>query len=298
MTFKLAHLSDLHFFTRLKPQLFLDKRLLGFANLMLRRKNRHDSAVLLKLMKDLGRRNPDHIAVTGDLVNLGLEGEFLEIMQEFERHGLLPEKTSIIPGNHDRYVKSAVGSLEGIFSQWFAPGTGPESYPYVEEFDDIVLVGLSSALPRSIFRSAGFVGAKQLEKLRGILSSDSFQDRPAVVLCHHPPFRYSSALKHAEAGLDDYASLQAVCGLHPDCIVLHGHKHEYVFNEYSARNRGSAFVSIGVPSASMKSPDENRQAAYHLYEFEKGRAVSASRYRVDPYSMEIVCENLPCPWPA
>ena len=51
---------------------------------------------------DMKRIDPDHICVTGDLANLGLEEEFKQ--GALMLNSLGPEsKVSVIPGNHDAY---------------------------------------------------------------------------------------------------------------------------------------------------------------------------------------------------
>ena len=49
-------------------------------------------------------QSPDHIAVTGDLVNLALEAEFAPA-QAWLRGVGEPHGVSAIPGNHDAYVR-------------------------------------------------------------------------------------------------------------------------------------------------------------------------------------------------
>ena len=53
------------------------KRVLGYVNWHRGRKLVHRRDVLDVLTQDIVGREPDHIAVTGDLVNLGLPEEFV-----------------------------------------------------------------------------------------------------------------------------------------------------------------------------------------------------------------------------
>ena len=70
--FVLAHLSDPHLAPLPRPRLYelAGKRLGGFFNWHRNRRGFHLSAVLDRIVADLKSRAPDHIAVTGDLVNL------------------------------------------------------------------------------------------------------------------------------------------------------------------------------------------------------------------------------------
>jgi 3',5'-cyclic AMP phosphodiesterase CpdA len=77
--FTLAHLSDIHLspMPRARRRDLFGKRVLGYVNWHRGRKLVHRRDILDVLTRDLIERQPDHIAVTGDLVNLGLPEEFL-----------------------------------------------------------------------------------------------------------------------------------------------------------------------------------------------------------------------------
>src|SRR5215212_11736565 len=76
--FVLAHLSDPHLapLPRPRPLELLSKRGLGYLNWLRKRRSIHRADMLAALVADLKAHAPDHIAVTGDLVNLSLTKEF------------------------------------------------------------------------------------------------------------------------------------------------------------------------------------------------------------------------------
>ena len=77
MTFRLAHLSDAHIgpIPRPRGRELIGKRLTGYLNW--RRRGRiHNMDVLARIVADLRAQNPDHIAMTGDILNIGLPAEF------------------------------------------------------------------------------------------------------------------------------------------------------------------------------------------------------------------------------
>ena len=76
--FILAHLSDIHLAPLPRPNPFelVSKRGLGYINWLRKRRRIHRPEMLAKIVADLKARKPDHIAVTGDLVNLSLTKEF------------------------------------------------------------------------------------------------------------------------------------------------------------------------------------------------------------------------------
>src|SRR5580693_4197362 len=76
--FTLAHFSDPHLPPLPKPRLseLAGKRVLGYLNWTRNRHKYYRREVLDALVRDLQAERPDHIAVTGDLVNLALPAEF------------------------------------------------------------------------------------------------------------------------------------------------------------------------------------------------------------------------------
>ena len=104
--FKLAHLSDIHLspMPRARRRELLSKRVIGYVNWHRGRKYVHRREILDLITRDIVEQEPDHIAVTGDLVNLGLPEEFLRAA-EWLHHLGPPSKVTAIPGNHDAYVR-------------------------------------------------------------------------------------------------------------------------------------------------------------------------------------------------
>ena len=76
--FKLAHLSDPHIgpLPRARAKELAGKRVLGWINWNRGRRDVHRMDVLQQLLVDLHAQAPDHIALTGDVVNLALPGEY------------------------------------------------------------------------------------------------------------------------------------------------------------------------------------------------------------------------------
>src|SRR5437763_5562 len=98
--FVLAHLSDPHLAPLPRPRLheLVGKRIGGFVNWHRNRRAFHLSAVLERIVADLKSRTPDHIAVTGDLVNLSLAAEFAPARAWLERLGP-PHDVTLVPGS-------------------------------------------------------------------------------------------------------------------------------------------------------------------------------------------------------
>src|SRR5262245_39982 len=104
--FTLAHISDVHLGPLPLPGV-TDcnlKRLSGYLNWHRNRKHLHLRPVLDSIVADLLAQRPDHIAVTGDLVNIGLPSEHLAALDWLATLGP-PDRVSVVPGNHDIYTR-------------------------------------------------------------------------------------------------------------------------------------------------------------------------------------------------
>src|SRR5437899_12340080 len=108
--FTLAHLSDPHLAPLPAPRLrdLAGKRAFGYLNWTRNRQRYHRRDVLDALVSDMQAQAPDHIAITGDLVNLALEAEFAPARKWLESVGA-PDRVTVTPGNHDAYVRATQG---------------------------------------------------------------------------------------------------------------------------------------------------------------------------------------------
>jgi 3',5'-cyclic AMP phosphodiesterase CpdA len=107
--FRLAHLSDPHLGPLPDPKLLqlFSKRLLGYLNWQRNRSKFMGGNHLEQLVEDMKAQAPDHIAVTGDLVNIALPLEISGARAWLDELGA-PDQVSVVPGNHDAYVRGAV----------------------------------------------------------------------------------------------------------------------------------------------------------------------------------------------
>src|SRR6202012_2692783 len=172
--FKPAHLSHPHLPPLPKarwPEL-AGKRALGYLNWTRNRQKYYRREVLDALVADLHAPAPDHIAVTGDLVNLALEAEFAPARAWLGSVGA-PDRVTTIPGNHDAYVRTTRHRFVESFGEYLsndgAPGNA--TFPFVRRRGPLALIGLSSAVPTPPFMATGTLGRAQLEALETILVS-------------------------------------------------------------------------------------------------------------------------------
>ena len=271
--FTLAHLSDIHLspLPRAKRRHLLSKRLLGYVNWHRGRKFVHRREILDLMTRDLIERTPDHVAVTGDLVNLGLPDEFLRAA-EWLHHLGPPSHVTAIPGNHDAYVRlhpdagtrhwhPYMEANEAGAALFATPATG---FPFVRRLGDIGIVALSSAIPTMPFVAAGKLGKEQLAYLASALDTLGREGLFRVVLIHHPPLPGQASWAR---GLRDAKKFRDLLQTHGAELVLHGHDHQQTVHELETA--GGRAIIVGVPSASEAVEGHIPAARYNEYNIAK-----------------------------
>jgi 3',5'-cyclic AMP phosphodiesterase CpdA len=286
VVFTLAHLSDVH----LSPLPAVDlrhwnpKRFLGWLNWQHRRRHVYSRDVLDRIVDDLRAQHPDHIAVTGDLANLGLPVEHAIALDWLGTLGT-PDRVTAIPGNHDIY--SRIGADHGT-ARWqshMSANTaaadysiveaigGDATFPFVRRFGRLAIVALNSAVQTLPFYAIGRLGPDQLRRLASILDRLGAEGMMRVVLIHHPPLPGLSKPRH---DLKDAAALADVLTRHGAELVLHGHEHREMLTWHPAPT--GRIPIIGVPSASLAVPYKNEPLArYNLYRLQ----ADAKRPRIE-----------------
>ena len=260
--FTLAHLSDIHLapLPRPNPLELLSKRGLGYINWLRKRRAIHRADMLAMLVADLKEHGPDHIAVTGDLVNLSLSNEFAPARLWLERLGG-PRDVTFVPGNHDAYVRAASGFAERAFAETMR-GDGGETFPFVRRRGAAALIGLSTSLPTPPLAATGTLHGGQLARLSEILAALKREQAFRVVLIHHPPVEGANYFRR----LTNAAHLRDVLREHGAELVLHGHHHKASLHWLPGPE--ARIPVIGVPSASGAPGRHEEPAGYNLYEIE------------------------------
>jgi 3',5'-cyclic AMP phosphodiesterase CpdA len=271
--FVLAHLSDPHLAPIPTPRAreLASKRGLGFINWYRGRHAIHRPEVLELIERDLAAREVDHIAVTGDLVNLALAAEFAAAHQWLARLGP-PERVTVVPGNHDAYVRAAAAHPQRYWGDYMrGDGDGPISapgaaahFPFVRKRGPAALIGLSTAVPTGPLMATGRLGADQLMRLADVLDALGREGLFRVVLIHHPPV---SRLRQHLKRLIDAGPLRRVIAQHGAELVLHGHAHVHLLSWLDGPH--GRVPAMGVPSASAAADPHGHPAAYNLYAIER-----------------------------
>lgn len=301
----IAHLSDVHLGPLPHARLWSlsPKQLTGYANWHRGRKHRHLAAVLELIVGDIADAKADHIAVTGDLCNIGLKAEISEGLKWLERLGS-PEHVTVVPGNHDAYVRLPDTHGVALWAAYMSGATPhgvvrrgePVPFPFVRRLGPLAIVGLSSAVPTPMFRATGRLGSAQREGARQVLGELGREGLVRVVLIHHPPL---PGLADRPRRLIDARAFSEVLRDTGAELVLHGHNHRAEL-AYAETVAGRLPV-VGVASASIGRHPRDDRGRYNLYRIEPrpgarpritmtGRAVTEDLARVETVDERVILE--------
>jgi 3',5'-cyclic AMP phosphodiesterase CpdA len=270
--FTLAHLTDVHLGPLPRAESwrdYLGKRALGKISWHRRRRFLHDPAIAMAMIADIRTQAPDHVAVTGDLINIALRQEFVAAALWLKAFGP-SDWITLVPGNHDAYRPFPWAEGAGLWAKYMTgdiklPAIDGSiavepAFPFVRQRRNVALIGLSSAVPQSLFRAGGRLGTEQLKQLGELLHDLRHRGFYRVVLIHHPPVPGLTARRRA---LDDDAILKDLLEAQGAELVLYGHNHRH--GRQSFNSRFGPVHLMGAPSATSPDKGTYDAAAWYLY---------------------------------
>jgi 3',5'-cyclic AMP phosphodiesterase CpdA len=268
-TVTLAHLSDVHLplTAGFSPRLWNIKRALGWVNWQRKRRFVHRQDALDALVADMRAQAPDHVLVSGDLVNIGLPTEYRRAASWLSELGS-PDRVSVVPGNHDAYV---AGEAERGVSHWsdymasdaygqslgaFGEPMMGAAFPYVRQIGPVAVIGVNSGIPTRPGSAAGEVGPLQMAALAHVLEATEKAGLVRLVMIHHPPV---PGLATGARGLRDSRDFAGTLERHGADLVIHGHNHQMMSSVYA----GIAIEGVASASAARAQGHEP-PARYNL----------------------------------
>ncbi len=265
--FRLAHLSDIHLgpLPEVAYRDLVSKRITGYINWRRNRSADLHESVIDGIVADLKQHEPDHIAVTGDLMNLALTGE-IELSRLWLEALGKPADVSVVPGNHDAYVRGALTKACAAWSP-FMTGDGtvepmrPGAFPYLRVRETMALIGVSSARATAPFMASGFFGEEQARRLGQVLDRGREAGLFRVVMIHHPPVRGATAAHKRLFGIGRF---QEVMRRHGAELVIHGHTH--LPTTYRIDGRNGAIPVVGVAAAGQAPRGKKPAGQYNLFD--------------------------------
>ncbi|MEQ1938016.1 metallophosphoesterase [Mesorhizobium sp. CN5-321] len=266
---RLAHLSDIHLgpLPDVSYRDLASKRVIGYVNWQRnRRRHMHDS-VLETLIADMKTSAPDHVAVTGDLVNLGLDSEIEMARLWLETLGP-PQDVSVVPGNHDAYVPGSFDKACRAWEPWMrgdgaTQPVGRNAFPYLRVRGDVALIGISTARATAPFMANGFFEEGQAGRLSRLLDATAERGLFRVVMIHHPPVR-GAVQQHKR--LFGISRFHKVVGRHGAELVLHGHSHDPTL--YWIGSRTARIPVVGVAAGGQATGGRHAAAQYNLLDID------------------------------
>jgi 3',5'-cyclic AMP phosphodiesterase CpdA len=285
---QIAHVSDLHVLApagvELRRVLF-NKRVTGYANMLTKRGRVYRREHLLAVMAAAAAQ-ADQLVVTGDITNLSLEGEYEEARRLLDEVAGTAEVT-VVPGNHDIYLPAIHHGRR--FPHHFSPylqsdlpelaldlPAGP--FPSVKLRGPAAIIGLSSAVPRPPFVSAGYVGRAQLEALARVLAHPEVSRRTPVILVHHAPFDSRFRLQQLLGGLVDARGLRGALQGLARGLLLYGHLH--VRQHHRLKTGLGALDVLSASAAPLDHPDDRVRAGFNLYQLADDGSIASLEARV------------------
>lgn len=268
---KLAHYSDLHithFPLSGKPAL---KRLAAVASYTLAGRGKHfqeSDQRIARLLEDVDSQGVDHSLCTGDLTGVSTEAEFARVAELFGPRLQQTTRLTVIPGNHDRYVRGAAG----LFEQHFGAVSEGGRFPFLKHVtSEVSIVAIDVARPTSLIDSSGLCGPKQRDALLGILTDASLKSRFVVLAMHYGLLRSEGQRDARHHGLRDDLEVTALIDRDDVSLdlVLHGHMHR----PFVVKTKRRTIINAG----SATDLHVRQGCGYHVYDIDP----AAHRVRIN-----------------
>ena len=280
MSFTIAHLSDAH----LSPAPFPPfgemrlKRFMGYRQLEARRASASMTwRCSARLVADLRAHHPDHVAMTGDVVNIALQAEFHRAVDWMKTLGE-PADVSFTPGNHDAYVRDAMDGpaqfVRALDDRRRRRRDLRGVYPYLRVRGEVALIGLNSGVPTAPLLASGPARQGATRRASRSFSKETgAQGLARVVLIHHPPL-VARARACCAASTTREASRRRSPNAAPrrSCMAIRTSAWSTICPPARRGCVGGKVPVIGVPSCSAGLTDAQHRAAYYLVSLERAGA--------------------------
>jgi len=224
---RIAHLSDLHVLAPLRAvreptAVELRTRLASFGRPL------DAEARALKVLAAIGAakaRGADHFVFSGDLTELGTDGQFEALAELLHEARLDPDSVTLVPGNHDAYAApdSWRRALDGPLAA-FRRASADEPGKLVDA-SGLALLPLDVTFHQPLGRAAGELTADAAGALERRLRECANARLPAAIVMHHSPIPHASRAWQWIDGLQGHGRLNELLRRFGDVCVLHGHLH-------------------------------------------------------------------------
>lgn len=228
---RIVHFSDIHagLFPR-KAAAFIDKRLLGALNYLLRRKHACRPERIQRLATHLEQLAPDWVVCCGDLSCIGSPEEFALACDWLQPiRDVVADRFIFVPGNHDAYVHDPASkqALAKIFHELNNRRWQLSDLPLAMSSKDAQLVMIPGAVPVGMLRSSGRLSPDDCTRLTAILNEPrNASNTIRIGIAHFPPCRADGRPFQARRALDGADAILAQLATGRLDVLLCGHVHE------------------------------------------------------------------------
>lgn len=235
---RILHVSDLHLergFPGVPARAFLNKRIVGYANLRFRRRKAFADAArkVETLAAFAAEQSVDLVICTGDYTALGTEPEIEYARRIIEPLTHAPLGFFTVPGNHDLYLRDTVeaGWFDASFGELMRTELPELSvdgiWPQVRfPAEGLAVVGVNSARanPKPT-HSSGYIPDEQIEALIRILDDPRVRDRFVMIATHYAPRLANGKPDRPAHGLVNADAFLSACACAARGVIVHGHIH-------------------------------------------------------------------------
>lgn len=309
MSLKLGHISDIHIFAmnQFGVRRFLNKRLVGGANLAFKRGKSHSSTSVDIAIQRIHELGCEHLAVSGDLTNLALDEEFVAAREILERFPDANQRVSVVPGNHDYYTPDTAWRqpLERVFSDWMESDLPSyqldRGYPYCKLLsDDVALIGLNSAHPSPPFFAIGTVAAPELRSAEALLDDPKVRDRFKIVMLHHHVLPFEHSRVEYTRRLTNAEEVLSMLRWRNVDLVIHGHNHHFHSLDLPWLGKpGKMRICEAGSTSQIGKSNPLRGGKFNVYHIEDGvlRTIETHLFDADvsgfrPWREQVIEEQL------
>lgn len=262
--FRLAHISDLHLspIPKIRISELMSKRITGYLNWQQHRKAFHKRSILNTVMNEIHHHDIDHLAITGDMVNLATQSEIIQA-QEWLTKNCPANTTSLVPGNHDAYVPGAFQRAMTAWKPWITSDEviTKHKFPYMQVRGPIAIIGLSTSNATMPFRATGDFSKRQAQEATKLLIKANKLNLFRIILIHHPPYKGAAHPMKRMLGVKNFEQMIDAAGAE---LVLHGHTH--LNTRYNLKTSQSVLPIIGISSASQSPGDKKPVAGFNTFD--------------------------------
>lgn len=242
----LAHLTDLHLIERdHHKRRGLSRRRLQFLSFGAALDAEARLTRAISLFQHARRSGADHVLVTGDLTEDGVDVQFEVLAEALHRSRLDPDCVTLVPGNHDGYSDPGAfaRALEGplrAYRRTSAEGA-------LSVLPGAVIAPVNTMIEGQWFtRSRGVQRPDDVVRVRRVASDPISRDRAVVVAQHHPPSHQPLAALEWFDGVDNAFAMRDLMLERTRVHVVHGHIHRRLTRHLSGRSHAQVFSAASV----------------------------------------------------